>query len=360
VSAPQNVHRRRLPVWKKTVFAMAPLCVLLLVGELAARLSGRVPFHLGSFRVLRLDQVRRGYPTVRDPYLGYAPQPSYSSRENAWGKLVTIDADGLRVNGPTAPPTGKPIVAVGDSFTFGDQVSDSETWPAYLEQELQRPVKNGGVFGYSLGQSVLRAQRILQQVPADWLIVSFIATDIDRCEYSKRYTIKPYFDVENGELVLRNVPVPEVSSNPEEIRLRTLKNALGVSGLLDWVLAHSVREWWYGNEKRVRVHPEGKGVELAKRLVDRTATLCRERPCRLLFVLQDETTDDGARQVLEHARAAGVAVLDLVTAFEEEDRADPTVRKRYFDNHNTAEGNRWVASHIARHIRGAEATEPGS
>src|SRR5690606_25037038 len=114
-----------------------------------------------------------------------------------WGTRVTIDADGFRGNGPPAPP-GRPVLAVGDSFTFGDQVDDDETWPAYLERILQRPVRNGGVFGYSLAQAVLRAEEEVPRLGADWLVVSFIPDDIVRCELAKRYAPLPWFSVVDG------------------------------------------------------------------------------------------------------------------------------------------------------------------
>jgi hypothetical protein len=47
---------------------------------------------------------------------------------------------------------------VGDSFTFGDQVSNHETWPACLERKTGTGVANAGVFGYGGAQSVLRAR----------------------------------------------------------------------------------------------------------------------------------------------------------------------------------------------------------
>ena len=36
-----------------------------------------------------------------------------------------------------------------------------------LERTLRRPVPNGGVFGYSFGQAVLRAERLLEDIDAE-------------------------------------------------------------------------------------------------------------------------------------------------------------------------------------------------
>ncbi|MEZ5964250.1 MAG: hypothetical protein R3F56_10430 [Planctomycetota bacterium] len=339
---------RRLPLWKKLVFACVPLCALFLLGEIVAR-ALREPFWFGSYRALRVDQVQRGYPAVRDSELGYVTRPGADGVGNRWGTRLRIDADGFRSNGAPVPAGGKPIVAVGDSFTFGDQVSDDETWPAYLEQILQRPVKNGGVFGYSLAQAVLRAERILGTVPAEWLVVSLIPDDINRCELAKRYAPLPYFEVVDGSLQLRNVPVQD-TSDPEEMRSRAFKDFLGRSALIDAVLANVVNRWWIVDQKEVRAHPPGKGAEIALLLVDRIADFCEKRSCRVMFLLQGERGTEAATAVLARARSRGLAALDLIARVEEEERADPSVRARYFRGHMTAAGNRWVAEQVAEVI----------
>ena len=40
-------------------------------------------------------------------------------------------------------------------------------------------------------------------------MVSLISDDVKRCEQSKRYSALPWFDVVDGALALRNVPVPD-------------------------------------------------------------------------------------------------------------------------------------------------------
>ncbi|MGA0868116.1 MAG: hypothetical protein ACO3UM_04225, partial [Planctomycetota bacterium] len=113
---------------KKIAFALIPLLAFLLFGECVARLA-RGPLYFESFRLTRIDQVRRGYPAMPDPELGYVPRPGAATDDSRWGTTVSIDADGFRSNGQPRPARGRTIVAVGDSFTFGDQVHDHESWP---------------------------------------------------------------------------------------------------------------------------------------------------------------------------------------------------------------------------------------
>jgi hypothetical protein len=49
---------------------------------------------------------------------------------------VTITNDGFRLNNVEMEPRISEVLVVGDSFTFGDQVSNPETWPACLEKNL--------------------------------------------------------------------------------------------------------------------------------------------------------------------------------------------------------------------------------
>ena len=335
-------RRRRL------LFALLPLTVILLVAEVAIRL-GRAPLHFGSFRELRLDLFKRNYPAERDPLLGYVPRANFKSSDNHWGTLVSIDADGMRRNGEGQPPAGQLVAAVGDSFTFGDQVDDDASWPAQLETELGRPVKNGGVFGYSMTQAVLRAESMIERWPVEDLVVSFIAGDLERCEYEKRYTPVPWFDIVEGRLVLQNVPVPAETA-PDGAK--EWKDLIGHSALLDAIFAHTMKQWWYENEKQVTVpRLKDRGPEIGKLLVERFEAACRARGVRPLLVLQGNRRDPGATAVMQHAASRGMATLDLVERFLAAAEQDPGVQQRWFDGHMTREGNLWVAQQIAAELR---------
>ncbi|MBL9078118.1 MAG: hypothetical protein JNL08_11475 [Planctomycetes bacterium] len=346
---PTVAPRRRLSRRKRLVFALVPLALLCLVGELAVRAwrsrQGFAPFLGGSYRDLRIDLIRRSYPAAHDPLLGYVPRPGFASADNQWHAQVTIDADGMRQNG--APrPAGAWLLAAGDSFTFGDQVGDAETWPARLEQELARPVRNGGVFGYSFAQSVLRAQRMLAAQTATDLVLSFIPDDLLRCEESRRFTAIPWFDLRGGELVLRGVPVPD-SAVDNELDSQRLRVLLGHSALVDVLAGNLAPSWWVAQRPVVRVHPPGTGVAIATKLLDQLVPDCRARGVRLLLVLQGHWPDAGSQQVLAHARTLGAATLDLCARFLAVAERTPTVQQQWFAGHMTAAGNAWAAREIA-------------
>ena len=86
-----------LPAWGAVAgvvwigaFALLPLLAVLLTAELAIRLV-RAPLHFESFRLLRIDQVRRGYPAARDPMLGYVPEAGFEAMLGRF--LQDVDPD---------------------------------------------------------------------------------------------------------------------------------------------------------------------------------------------------------------------------------------------------------------------------
>lgn len=102
---------------------------------------------------------------IYDYKLGYVLSPGWSGRINNlyWkDSEVNIDAEGFRSNGNYIFSEDLHL-AVGDSFTFGNQLSDNETWVSCLEKKTGVKVLNGGIFGYGAAQSVLRAEEVLKK-----------------------------------------------------------------------------------------------------------------------------------------------------------------------------------------------------
>jgi hypothetical protein len=359
--AAPSLARRPLSRRRKFLYALLPLTALLLVGEFAARAyrtkQGYPPIGNNSYRDQRIDLLRRGFPCEHDPLLGYVPRAGYHGEDNLWHTTVSIDERGLRRNGTVLPrATGPAVLAVGDSFTFGDQVSDAETWPARLEQLLQRPVHNGGVFGYSFAQTVLRAERLLDDLTIDTVVCSLIPDDLKRCELSRRFTPMPWFALVDGNLQLRGVPVPDTSID-NDLDRQYVRRALGYSALFDMVLWNAVPSWWVGQEREVREHPPGTGLVLGMKLLERLAARCRAGNVRLLLVLQGPAPEMPAGvpvhapELLAHGHALGIDTLDLATRFRGLADADPTLDAKFFAGHMTPAGNQWVAEQIAAVLR---------
>src|SRR5262245_30590347 len=343
--------RRRSPTLLKVALAVAGVLAALFIVELGARIvTGN---WTGSFLERSVPLVPTGYPMSYDPLLGWIPRPGYSSDKNDWHRQVTINAEGLRTNGADSPAGQRPILAVGDSFTFGDQVADGESWPAQLERILGRPVLNGGVSGYGLDQAVLRARKLAAIVRPEWVIVSLIPEDITRCELLIFGAAKPYFTLEGGELRPGNQPVPP----PQPVGQDTFRRIFGRSFVVHTVMSRFARTYWVGGRVNyASAHRDGEAV--ATRLLRSLADDLAESGVRLLVVVQGtQDLDPGQRalgaRLLASLKGSPALTLDLHGALQDLRERDPERFKRLYRRHMTGDGNAFVAGQIAEVLRWA-------
>lgn len=150
-----------------------------------------------------------------DPLLGWIPAAN----------LDGVDYEGVRIHTTSAHARGRRevprertgaarIVAVGDSYTFGQCVEDEETWPAVTGQLLaDTEVLNLGVMGYGQGQALLRMRRDGLAYRPDAVVFGFHPSNVRRNPLRFRDYAKPRFRQTDAGLVLENVPVPP----PQEI-----------------------------------------------------------------------------------------------------------------------------------------------
>ena len=101
------------------------------------------------------------------------------------------------------------VVALGDSFTHGDEVSFEDAWPTRLAAG-GLDVLNLGVGGYGIDQAILRYEKT--PVDASVVILGLIAGDLERAQ-SQIYNLsrgglksKPLFVFEDGKARLENRP----------------------------------------------------------------------------------------------------------------------------------------------------------
>ena len=165
---------------------------------------------------------------------------------------------------------------VGDLFAHGSDVGDIETWPAALERILGQPVVNAGLGGYGTDQIILSAEYFMPIFTPKTLIISFMDDDIRRAGYSIfGGGSKPYFTIENGALVLQNVPVPE-KLTVDRRQLSVLDNIIGGSYLLEWLTLRIGLPQWY----EVSVHQPVQNDPVRDRLPSARAHQARDRPAR--------------------------------------------------------------------------------
>lgn len=340
---------------------LTTLLLVLLSAELGLRIAAGEPL---AWRRLNAEfkslQAEEHQPrALYHERLGWVPHPG---RRVIRGATYTVGEHGLRLNGSAdtlEPGAGGPILALGDSFTFGDDVGDADTWPAQLERMLGRPVANAGVFAYGLDQIVLRAEELVPKLQPALVVVSYIPDDIRRCGLSVFSRAKPYFVLEEGELRLENVPVPR-AQGAREAPPSKLRTAAGYSFLADFVMRRVAPDSWLEAREAavpgqgVVSAPEKRGVAVACALLERLADLGREHDVPIVVVQQYEKylKNVGVRR----SRAAAscvkdvLPVLDLELLLDRYRRGLPDKFAALFDQHMTPEGNRVVAERIVKFL----------
>jgi hypothetical protein len=291
-----------------------------------------------------------------DPELGWVPTTS----SNQWWGPTTILTEGIRSNGrgEVWDGTDDAILAVGDSYTFGYDVSDSETWPAQLEKLSGRRVINGGVDGYGVDQIFLRARRLLSRYRFSTVIFSFIPDDIRRTQMSVMFlTAKPYFDFKDGRLTLENVPVPPTFRPEKESELLI---ALEHSRLGHAVMKRLFPEWWLRAPYQRQVQDRETGIKVACGLLHELEGLTKLRGSELIVLAEHEhmeletrSEDRATESVLSCLSDPNTRVLDLKPALSELNAKDPSrYRRLYFpmNVHMTAEGNQFAAFEISKFL----------
>jgi len=326
----------------------------LMVLELGTRLVVDGPSGLMHWSNLVLQaREQGGAPSrfARDDRLGFVPRPGRISAQQSYGPhgyRTSPAPDGVALTEP-------PILVVGDSYAHGDEVSDADTWPARLQALLGRRVVNAAVSGYGLDQMVLRAEQAAADVKPVALVLSFIPDDTRRAEMRRVWGAeKPYFEVVDGKLVERNVPVPPSPAPADTLDLS--QRLFGWSKLVEVVMQH--QGWWYEwTVDSARALPRHEGERLSCFLFKRLAAL--NLPTLVVAEHDPWTWQNGdyaadmrpiTAAVLTCARQAGFATLDLFTTIDAAVRQQG-LRKVYGNNHPSPAGTALAAQRIADELQ---------
>ena len=127
---------------------------------------------------------------------------------------------------PAAPDTRPVVVAFGDSLTAGQRVGRDETYPAFLQRELDSRGKsfrvvNQGVSGDTTAVALSRVEAAIASQPA-WVIVALGANDglrglpLDAMERNLRKVIE-MFRQSGAQVVLAGMKLPR-NYGPEYVR----------------------------------------------------------------------------------------------------------------------------------------------
>jgi hypothetical protein len=333
----------------------------LLVGELLVRALSDDPkrWELENFVTYPARADGRWNVMRPHPLLGWEPRPGYSGTDHGGRELLTFDDRGLRVHRRQPPAAAAPRVLVtGDSYAMGEEVADEETFPAHLQDLLDRRILNGGVAGYGLDQVLLRTEMIVPLVRPGLLVVSFIADDVRRTQERILWGIEaPYFEVVDDGLRLRNVPVPPSATGP----LDAFRQIAGYSFLVDVAMTKlGLLDYWLRGQPRQRKAAHAEGGRVSCLLMDRLRRLGDAYDMAILVVAQytplawesastRQFEMKDTKSVLQCAANAGLQTLDTGDAVEAAVRADG-LAAYYAEAHMNSAGNRLTAELIANHL----------
>jgi lysophospholipase L1-like esterase len=154
-----------------------------------------------------------GGPVIMpDERYGWVLRPNARSTERMRDLTLTytIDAAGHRVTPFPREHPRATVVFVGDSFTFGEGVNDSEPYPAVLAARYWQDVSvvNAGVYAWGLMQMYLTVVDTLARQPLPTVIVvAIISSDLSRSylRLPPEPGMKRRLEFVDNALVFRNV-----------------------------------------------------------------------------------------------------------------------------------------------------------
>jgi len=218
-----------------------------------------------------------------DATLGWVPQENVVKEK--WGFNVKTLNDGIRSNGKSLDfPKGTPLIMTfGDSFTFGDNVADHETWPAHLERLTGYQVLNAGVSSYGLDQSIMRAEKLVPLYKPDIIVVSMINDDVARAAQKVQHGVpKPYYVIADDKLALRNVPI----LLKQNMNLDLFRTVFGYSYIAHSFMNRFFTEYWWAGTMEDFQYVDTNRNRLAELLFDKLNELAIKNNTRAIVMFQ--------------------------------------------------------------------------
>jgi lysophospholipase L1-like esterase len=246
------------------------------------------------------------------------------------------------------------ILFIGNSYTFGANVTDSQAFPAVL-QETYLPgweALNLGVPGYGPDQALLRYETVGTQYKPDVVVFGFYPRGFFRLFTSFRFYAKPYFVLgESGELKLKNVPV----MSPDELYALYDSGRRRIGGWTNSYLLGALGTRIARTFERGRIKErEDESWRLMAAILQRfrdQATEAGSKPFLLIFPTRPEKYEGTAYEDLDElaqseANALGLPFLSLMKGFIAESKRNPgkpLFKKPEAGGHLSMHGNQLVA-----------------
>lgn len=354
-----------LAISKKTPRAVRTSCMVLTTLA-SLELLSRVFFSTPDMTAKLLDEgstsarIRWLLTNATNPSLSYSidehdPTRGWRLRENLNGTPpfpsdVTSTPDGRRTvpGAPTTPSASThDVMMFGDSFTFGEEVSDDEAYPSILSKNApELRVMNFGVHGYGHDQMLLYLKEIIGDHTPRIVTLGFYRGDVERNTRTFRDYAKPRFVLTRSSppaLRLTNVPVP----SPEDLSRHSF-TASRFGFLLSLVMERLQRA----------INPtagEDEANKLTAEILNEFASVVRRHGALPIFVYLPD------RRELRHPRLSAIPLFNAICERAAATCVDTTpqfssVKNRALlfsrNGHYSRAGNELVATAILKTLRG--------
>jgi hypothetical protein len=274
---------------------------------------------------------------VVDPIVGWRVRPNHviEWRTPEYTARARSNAQGFR--GRDFDPAHRPIVVVGDSFSFGNGVGDEQTYATQLGLALGVPVYNLAVPGFGIDQIWITLRHVALPLKPRLVIVGVVEVDFDRSltTYDPGKTgARPSFALQRGFLRPRTA-ADTAGWLATTLQQRSRTWPLVQAGLRALAYHLPVTEWWAVNAAMLaRMHED-----------------CMLARVPVLFVripTSEWRTFPGLRRFFA---AAGADYLDLRAGTEREE-----AEGWYYpnDGHLNAAGHAYVAGRISARLAAAK------
>lgn len=304
-------------------------------------------------RKYNADDIANYFSIYRyDRLLGWNPRANLKNHDIGSGAFLSTNSQGIR--GTKEYSTEKVgntlrIITLGDSFTFGEEVSDNQTFSSFLERKIPGiEVINLGVGGFGHDQMLLKLETEGIKYHPDIVILGFLGTDMERNILSFRDYSKPTFTLNKNNLEIKNNTIPPVSELliKENFKLKLIDLISLVNSTI--------------SEKQKEEETE----KITKEIMNEISKTALENKVRMVFIylpVSREITTDGHNQGEEffnkycqqaqNKNPELVNCLNLRPAFREASKKGNKFRGGHYPGHYDANAHSLIAGEISKFIK---------
>lgn len=319
-------------------------------------IEGLASYVLLARNIMKTHSIAERRHTKYDPDLGWVNKPSVDI-PNMYGPGVYLktNSQGFRNSHDfdTVVPKGKyRIICSGDSFTLGYGVDNDHTWCQLLTAlDPRLETLNMGQGGYGVDQAYLWYKRDASKFEYQVHLLAFITADFHRMQ-SDTFTGygKPAMDVENGTLVVKNVPVPKrayvlpwLTSNTENLRrLRTVEFLQRVAEKIGFAPDDTSKLSEKESKEKTREVLRLIFADL-KRLNEERSSMLVLAYLPTLDELKGKDPQEWMHFIEKESQALGIPLINVFSAFRSLPNEDIANK---FEGHLSNQGNEFVAKLI--------------